>query len=516
MKKILFNKHFWSVLLLVVSFGYYAFQIDDSGETMDEWFHYFVSGRTMAAIKHFDFSPAGHQYRIDLPPVYKYIYGIPALLTNKFAPGNPAYSSGNLTYARLTSALLTSLTAIVVLWFGWEFLAPAIGIFSGFIFAFLPAIVAYAKVLSSDTPGVLFFTLSVYLFAKAIKRPGNNFFYLLTALSVGLTISSKYNNFLIFPLLASIFLIHQWKNVRGSGLLELPLNLFLIVPFSLFFFFAIWPWLWTDPFSHLIQSFDHWLRQGAGFESLNLQYFPVYFAITTPIVILILFGFFFSKIAKERPSINFVLLVWFLIPFLVTFSKYKIDGIRFVTAALVPTSLMAAAGLVYLVSQFTQQIKIGKNKMLIAVGLLTFAYLLVTDLRFHPYYLDYFNELVGGPSGASAKGIPVGFWGEGVKEAVDYVNKNAPKNSKIQFAVSQPNFIPQVRGDLVRLKPLIPDILKGIADPTTFINNLSDGGQMANFIIQYQVGIPEVEKLYDVVYQTKVAGFPIATVYKLK
>lgn len=510
------SKVFWSFLILILPLAIYSFQIDASGETMDEWFHFFVSGRTMAALRAWDFSPQGHQYRIDLPPVYKYIYGLPALLTNKIAPANPAYSSGNLTYARLTSSLLTALTAVVVLWFGWEFLSPQVGAASALIFAFLPPIVAYAKVLSSDTPGVLFFTLSVYLFTAALHRGGNNLIYLLCALVTGLTISSKYNNFLIFILLTIIFFSFHWAEIRARKILAVPLFGFLIFPISLFIFFAIWPWLWTDPFSHLVESLDHWVRQGSGFASLNLQYFPVYFAVTTPALILGLFSFFFYLLLKFKKFESVVLVFWFLVPFLVTFSKYKIDGIRFITAALVPVSLMAGLAVEFL----GQKIKSTWPKLKFNPGVVlaafVFLYLLIIDFKFHPYYLDYFNEIVGGPRGAVARGIPVGFWGEGVKEAVDYVNKEAPRGAAIQFAVSQPNFIPQVRPDLVRLKPVIPEILQSIADPSTFVKSLSDQGHLASYIIQYQVGLPEVEKFYEIAYQTKVLGYPLATVYRLK
>lgn len=482
---------------------------------MDEWFHYFVSARTIAAVKHLDFSPAGHQYRIDLPPVYKYIYGIPALLTTKFAPSDPSYGDVNLTYTRLASALMTSLTAVVILLFGWEFLSPFVGVVASLIFSFLPPIVAYAKVLSSDTPGVLLFSLSVYLFIKAMKKGGNNIFYLLTAISVGLTISSKYNNFLIFVLLVAILLLSQYKKIRKDGVFEVPFNLFLILPISIFIFFAIWPWLWTEPFSHLIQSFDHWVRQGSGFVSLNLQYFPVYFAITVPVVILFLFSIFFVLLIKDGRLEYWTLLFWFLVPFLVTFSKYKIDGIRFITSALVPVSLMAAVAIVSLSGLISQRIKKLPISVKGLLGFLVIVYLLVIDVKFHPYYLDYFNELIGGPRGAAARRVPVGFWGEGVKEAVDYVNKTAPQGSLVQFAVSQPNFIPKLRSDLVRAKPILPENLQLLNDPTTYQKELAGDNKLADFIVRYQVDVPNVEKYYSTFYQSKVLDYPLATVYRL-
>ena len=46
-------------------------------------------------------------------------------------------------------------------------------------------------------------------------------------------------------------------------------------------------------------------------------------------------------------------------------------------------------------------------------------YELIIAKQYLPYFLDYFNEFVGGPANANARGFPVGYWGEGVKETVD-------------------------------------------------------------------------------------------------
>ncbi|MBI3078157.1 MAG: hypothetical protein HYY85_14425, partial [Deltaproteobacteria bacterium] len=65
--------------------------------------------------------------------------------------------------------------------------------------------------------------------------------------------------------------------------------------------------------------------------------------------------------------------------------------------------------------------------MIAALPAALLLYLLLIDLRIHPYYLDYYNELVGGPSGVYQRHLlELAWWNEGTDEAVAYLNQVAP------------------------------------------------------------------------------------------
>ncbi len=509
------NKFFLSILIFIASFLYLGRDIDASGETMDEWYHYFVSNRTFGAIIHLDLSEKAWGYRTDQPPVYKFFYGPTTYLTDKLDKENPSYSQFNLTYTRLTSVAITSLTSVLLFLFAWQFFSPFVAFLGTLIFILLPPVIAYARVTSSDTPVMLTYFLAVFTFLLALRKGGNNKFYLLTSVTAGIALGAKYNNFLLLPLFAVLYILYNYKQIIKERLIKIPLNAALILPLSLILFFLMWPWIWSDQLDRFLTSFKHWQEVGSGFSGYNLQYYPVYFAITTPVLILFGFALFFLRLFKQRSFYLIALLLMLLTPLLVTFSKYKVDGIRFALPIFPYLAITAALGFDYLINSIKA---LPKKKIIpflrLGIILIITIYSLRINITYHPYYLDYFNEIIGGPIGARSKNLPVGYWGEGVKEAVDYVNKAAEKGDKIQFAVSQPQYVPKIRSDIIVLKPFLSSNLQSLS-LGQYQSSLQEP-EKANYIIQYQAGVPEIEKYYDFVYSSKVAGLDLAKVYKLK
>jgi len=493
-----------------------SFDIDASGETMDEWYHYFVSRKVTSALLHLDFSEQSQGYRTDQPPMYKYIYGPAAVLTQRFVPDNPAYSKFNLSYTRITSVAVTAFTAVVILLFGWEFFSPLVGIFSSLIFFFLPYVLAYARVVSSDTPGTLFFSLTAYLFTKALTRPGNNKYYLLTTLALAGALLSKYNNALILPLIFGIFALYKFEELREKRSVDVPLFLLLMIPLAGILFFVGWPWVWGDTLNRFTISLNHWLKMSQGASNLNLQYFPVYFAITTPVLVLLGLALFLASLLKDRNKLKLVLLFWLIVPFGVSISKYKIDGVRFVTGALVPLSLVSVLGYTYLADLLSSLVGgLKKIKLRILLPLLVLVYELVLVVQYHPYYLDYFNEFIGGPRQAAERGIAVGYWGEGVKEAVDHLNKVAEPGATVRFAVSEPTFIPRVRDDLKVLEPFVPRPAQSYMNTEDYATSI-EASEKALYLVQYVVGVEGIAEFYDEIYASKVRDHTLAHVFKLR
>ena len=70
------------------------------------------------------------------------------------------------------------------------------------------------------------------------------------------------------------------------------------------------------------------------------------------------------------------------------------------------------------------------------------------SLSVHPYYLDYYNELVGGPEQVERhRWFEVAWWGEGLTEACAFVNRNAPSGAKVMIAAN-PRHLINLRPDL--------------------------------------------------------------------
>ena len=79
--------------------------------------------------------------------------------------------------------------------------------------------------------------------------------------------------------------------------------------------------------------------------------------------------------------------------------------------------------------------------------ILLLAYSLFVIQKISPYYLDYYNELVGGPKIVSdTRMFQIGWWGEGVREAAYYVRDNGKKGSSVGLAVVPVEVAPPLPG----------------------------------------------------------------------
>src|SRR5262249_32307272 len=117
-------------------------------------------------------------------------------------------------------------------------------------------------------------------------------------------------------------------------------------------------------------------------------------------------------------------------------------GVRYILPALVPLALLAGAGIDLLAVRSRNIIA----ALALVLGLA--GYLGWTCVRVQPYDLDYFNEVVGGAGGVQRRHwFEVGWWGEGLAEAVDYVNARAAKDATIARLV-YPTHVTWLREDL--------------------------------------------------------------------
>ncbi len=71
-------------------------------------------------------------------------------------------------------------------------------------------------------------------------------------------------------------------------------------------------------------------------------------------------------------------------------------------------------------------------------------------MRIYPYYIDYFDEATGGAGRVQEKGLfETGWWGEGIAEAVDYVNANAAPGARLNKLIV-PTHVNWFRDDLFK------------------------------------------------------------------
>jgi hypothetical protein len=147
-------------------------------------------------------------------------------------------------------------------------------------------------------------------------------------------------------------------------------------------------------------------------------------------------------------------LLWLLAPFVIMISPMARDGVRYLYPALFATCVVAAAGIDWLATGigrlFRREALAAPANAVLAVGIGLYA--LHAGLSVHPYYLDYYNEVAGGPKAASDRRLfEIAWWGEGLKEAVDFIARAAPEGATVHVH-AHPTHVVHFRSDLKRVR----------------------------------------------------------------
>jgi hypothetical protein len=341
-----------------------------------------------------------------------------------------------------------ALTCVLTFFIGLVIYDRRTGILAGIILALLPVAVAHSQIAGLEPPLMFFFTLTVFLFILGMKR-GDRRFYAAAAVAAGLTIDTKLNGLLIIPVLALLFgsyLFIQKKPADLKTLVRPVIGFSAIIVATVIVF---WPWLWVDlgtltrdPLNHLAMTLNHWSYVPQEYflgtlQQAPLYYLPVYFLVATALLVLALglAGGYFS--IKSRNYLQIGVLLWLLVPFTYGLFSFVQDGVRYIVVIFPALALLAAWGLTSLVSLVRRRWpRIGDEGTAVMVGggLLSL-YLVVSLVLVSPYYLDYYNVLSGGQRNAQdGRLFEVGWWGEGIRPCVEYVEKNAAPGSMVLMA----------------------------------------------------------------------------------
>ncbi len=151
----------------------------------------------------------------------------------------------------------------------------------------------------------------------------------------------------------------------------------------------------------------------------------------------------------QRLSNFSLLLLWFFLP-LTRYLNPKIgviDGIRHFEEVVFPLCAIAAVGFAATLDRLNRMKRMGTlgRPILIGVVLVT---LILPIVRYHPYQISYFNELVGGICGALGN-FDVEYWGTSQKAAVRWLNANARKDSFVHVLMAGDSAAKYLRPDLL-------------------------------------------------------------------
>ncbi|MFT5429390.1 MAG: putative membrane-bound dolichyl-phosphate-mannose-protein mannosyltransferase [Myxococcota bacterium] len=424
-------------LIATAALGVRTIDIDDGGETSDEW-AYSIAGRIYVSnIAHGYYQSIYWRSNQEHPPLGKFVYGAVSHLSG----------TDSLPPLRLASAALGALTILLIYAFAVRLLSGFVAITASTVLIGLPTFVAHTRVATLESPSVFMFTLAAVMFFFAQTHvEGRNRRFLIASIVGCLAFATKFSSGLVFVLMVAAYLAREWQTIRKTGSIQLPIALYILPALPMLVLLAVWPWLWREPFGQLIATLEHWNYPVTEWFLGSLQtppwfYYPVYFLLTTPALLLIAFALFWIRLVTKRRYWHLVVALWFLVPFIWGFSSLKQDGVRYLAPMFPALALTVGLGVEHVVKRLNWQ-----PVAVFATGL----YLVWQSFIIHPFYLDYYSELFGGTRGVYAARLgQTGWWGEGLDQAIAHVNAAAPPGATWETNAQLTHPFGALRPDLI-------------------------------------------------------------------
>ena len=431
-------------LIFVAALGIRVADLGGQGETCDEW-AYVGAGRLYAAnCARGIVQPNQWKANREHPAVGKLYY---AALTWVFGD--------HVSVPRAGAALLSALTVLVAFGIGLRLGGLTVAIPAGIILSLLPPVLAHANIGTLEAPLALLYTCAFALFLRAKEHPSQRQGTLLgLGLVIGLAIATKLSAALLL-----VFFFFAWgavhhRRLRGTGDVPMPWALYLLPIIVVLPFFLTWPWLWSETLPHLIETLSHWkknpgieLFMGELVEKRPRYYLLAYASAAVPVFVLFLASAGLAKALLDRTADLMVVLGWLALPFAWSLMSLQQGGYRYVYVAFVPLALLAGVGVAALTTLLHRH----------AAAVLTVVlagYLSVVAYRAHPYHHYYYNEIMGGTSGVWENAtLEVGYWGEGMHRATEWLDANAEKGATWSIMANVNHTVAPARRDLRRIRP---------------------------------------------------------------
>ena len=352
------------------------------------------------------------------PPVYKEGMAITEAIF-----GN---SLGSVAGYRLFPALLFSCLTGLLAWTVSGVAGVAAGLASGFALLVMPRVTGHALLGTTDMPLTFFWAVATLSFFSYL-RSGRRSRFILAALALGFALGTKFTGWLLpVPLLVWTLLERRplpWIGVVGVGLLVA---------------YAFVPSAWHDPLHETVRLFAEsltrdriipistaYLGRVYGYH-VPWHHVIVMTSITLPVGILSLsmIGLIDTTRVRQltRPDDDraalarlSVLQIGFFFALLALPSSPNHDGVRL----FLPVFPFVAVLTGLAVGRFNGYLLRRFNSRQATLGILVICALYLLPgwwqtRHVSPFYLSYYNELVGGLPGAQGLGMETSYWYDAV------------------------------------------------------------------------------------------------------
>jgi len=441
----------WAVALAVVALAWLIPDLERPGVSWDEP-EYFSSAQRIQtwvadlvadpgsalqpdAIR-VAWDPPERDYFNPHPPVYKEGMALSEALFGQLL--------GPVAGFRLSSALLFGILIAAVTWTVSGAAGITAGVSAGVSLLLMPRVFGHAHLAATDMPLTCFWTVATLAFASFL-RSGGRWRLALAAVALGLAMGTKFTGWLIpVPLLAWAVLERRWW------------RWFVLVPGALLVWYAVVPTAWHDPLDVVFRLFDESLNRGRATPFTTFYFGTVYpyvvpwhqslvmTFITIPVGILSLslIGAFDAVRSRAilRPDESRVALarlcllqIGFFLSLMALPSSPNHDGVRLFLPLFPFMAVLGGLGFSRLIGSMRERLE--QHGALVGgllLGVVFFFPAWWQTTGVSPYYLSYYNELIGGLPGAARAGMEVSYWYDAMtQEFLDRVEQEVPEGATV-------------------------------------------------------------------------------------
>jgi 4-amino-4-deoxy-L-arabinose transferase-like glycosyltransferase len=376
-------------------------------------------------------------------------------------PPSVAVSKNPLSYiqaARLPLVLVSALVIVVIFWALRRLLGARLALVAALILAFDPFILGHSRILHVDAPLAYFMFAAFVTFILYLDQGGWPWLFASGVLGA-LAVLSKTPGVLLAPILVTSGLFYSWLAAssahRRARLRRLGAALLAWGLIAALAFFALWPSMWARPgfaLQHIVNNvisvtrFDSHPTSGVFWGPTRADRDSFYYLIVIPfhltplstIGLLAGLGMGVTGFIQWRRGIQslavqhlpFLLsLLAYVVLFVAPVSLVARRGDRYILPVYFALDVLAALGLwwgVTTIGKAWLSLR-GQGCSVFQTGHTFASVSLVLALQiafvglYHPYYLTYYNPLVGGYRTAPYL-LNVG-WGEGLDQVAAYLNQ---------------------------------------------------------------------------------------------
>ena len=357
-----------------------------------------------------------------------------------------------VTRARLPIIILTILLGVIVYAWGHELYGRGAGLLALTLFALDPNILAHGCLATNDMGLTFFATLTLYMFWRWRRHPSWRW-AAIAGIALGLAQVSKYSALFLLPVIAFTVLVDfLWNPTVSTKPQKLKLKFGHLAVVILAASFTVWAmygfqvgtfrgypiparayFTGLKCFTQMIEGGKTGFLMGSYSDTGWWYYFPVAFAVKTPLPVILLIGCSLLYAFRRRTWRHGLPL---LIPVIIYFGACLLSPFNIGYRHLLPMLpfLFVFAGQLAAIQWKPRQIPAW------AVSLAVL-WLVISSTMTYPHYLAYFNEIVGGPEGGNRiLGDSNIDWGQDLIGLREFMNRENIASVKLGYlGTADPN-----------------------------------------------------------------------------